>query len=471
MADVPFSLHEAGKLFYSCRIRPNFHIAVAIFWYCYTCVTETRPPTTIVVPPSHSPRSSTLETMAPASRSEDMYNATGSLVKTSLATTRISHDRGQQKMSTKSNLKHSRSSSIGRSENEPATWSALQSHLSNQRETTRKSNLPGRARNEVDEKAHLKINVVTPLNDLRQFDYSNTRSTPLSFGLAEEGSWNLERKTENSNHRQPVFRNYNFAINASSKAELDEVMVKTDKPLRRQKLKSPVKGSKGALGWLIKPFAKDQNSGDGLSTPGSTLSKPSVKSFESEHVKPNKILKASTSGVVSRRHIYQDTPESQQRRWLLQVHRAIRDGAVMEVVVRSVAQHESYRPTTHPLDEKHTADPKFKTRDSSSESGIFEEPTLLLPENDPEYIYPADAHPPSSSGRKRDYRAYSTFDDEQSVSSIELLFNWLTCRDVQLDGERRNARRHDPRPEGMEFDLETTSTDPYTQKKSAGFCR
>jgi hypothetical protein len=410
--------------------------------------------------------------MAPAIRNEDVYNTPGSFIKSTLKSQRSSTVRRQRKLSTISNLKHSRSSSIGRNENEASTrWYALESHLSKRMAATRNPHMPRHTHNDRDEKANSKFEVITPLKDLRQFDYSSTRSTPLSFDMEEEGSWYLERKKESSSHRLPFFRNSHFAssTNASSKTELDELMVKSIKPLGKQKLNSPVKGAKGALGWLIKPFAKDLSTGKTATSPGSTFSKPSIKSFEPEHFESSILSSETTCRIVRRRWMHQDTPEFQQRRWLLQVHRAIRDGAVREVIVRTVGQNDSLRSSKHPFDEKHGIDSKTKTRDSSSESGIFEEPTVLISDNDAGFHYPT-AHRPTSPSQKPDYGAYSTFDDEQSVSSIELLFNWLTCRDMQLD-DRRHVRRYDRRPEGMEFDLETTSTDPYTQKKSVGFCR
>lgn len=407
--------------------------------------------------------------MAPANRSEDAYYAPSSIAKNNISHRRMSPARGQTKVSGKPHLKQTRSSSLGRNENEASmAWPAFEPHSSKRTDVTRKTNVPGKASNDGFEMAITSLNSVTPLNDVRQFDYTSTRSTPVSLSLAEEASLHV-------GYRQPISQHNPVTATQGeyTDAALDEAMLRTDKSLRKQKMKSPMKGAKGALGWLIKPFAKDSHT---LSTPASTVSKPSMKSFESELWKLNKVSMEATTGsrMVQRRRLYPDTPEHQQRRWLLQVHRAIRDSAVREVMIRSVAQRESIRHTPkQQLDDRHAPDSRLKTRDSSSESGVFEEPTILIPDTNTGYNYPSPrlvTSPARSPARKPHYGAYSTFDDEQSVSSMELLFNWLTCKDVNVD-ERRHARRYDPRLERIEFDLQTASTDPYTQKKSVGFCR
>ena len=99
-------------------------------------------------------------------------------------------------------------------------------------------------------------------------------------------------------------------------------------------------------------------------------------------------------------------------------------------------------------------------------SGVFDEPSVYEQTRDGEESnYRSQQQ--YNELQKQQYRAaMSTFDDEQSVSSMELLFNWLTCRENSFEEKKTGKKAFNP--EGMEFDVLTHSSDPYAQH---GICR
>lgn len=225
-------------------------------------------------------------------------------------------------------------------------------------------------------------------------------------------------------------------------------------------IKSPVKkGAKGALSRLIKSFAKEPSTS--MSSPLSNTSKRSFKTFDFEEkiqlVKQNPAIIASARSVSKRRErrtvtsrkTYEPTSEAQQRKWLHQVIRSIRDGASLQHVDKNAVNS----PTS--LSKMEVTSGIYDRR-SSSESGVFDEPSIREP-------FTEDRQQ-TKPGTNQNYGAYSTFDDEQSVSSMELLFNWLTCRENSFE----KGNRSEFSPEGMEFDVLTHSSDPYAQH---GICR
>jgi hypothetical protein len=385
-----------------------------------------------------------------------MYNTRASFTTSKTLTKGTSPFCGRRNSGRKLNSEDSGSFSVPRSENETPACALLSHEIDDSRERVRKC---------CDERTSpISNKFVTPLHDRRQSECASVATIPLvSRNEVSQQSWDSGKKATSNNHER-LIRIHQLHGSAACNTELDEVLSRVEKPLWKQKLKS----RKKTLGRLINPFCKDQNRSHALSAPGSTLSKRSVKSFEVEYFNAGRATVGKNRHTVLRRNVYPETSEAQQRRWLLQVHRAIRDSAVREVIVRSAAQQETLRSMQ--IEETCTLGSKF-SRDSSSESGVFEEPTLLFPS-----AANVEYHASNSERSLRKpyyYGANPTSDDEQSVSSMELLFNWLTCRDDQLD-DRQFSRRdynYDSQTGGLEFDLETTSTDPYTQKKPIGFCR
>jgi hypothetical protein len=164
---------------------------------------------------------------------------------------------------------------------------------------------------------------------------------------------------------------------------------------------------KGSLSWLRRALKSHD------AAPKETASRvPHVASSCNVSVKEDKTID-DTLQTMSTEQYFKPTTPLQLGLWLTEIRKAIR-----------LASHEQHRKSISP---RNIVD---STPDSPRSTEELKEDEK--DDNDAEDLY---------YKKNRDvgaYVDYSTFDDGDSVSSLELLFKWLTCRDLNDTDHKRN---------------------------------
>lgn len=322
-----------------------------------------------------------------------------------------------------STLVHSiKSSSSDQSEHGPSTaWSALEQHISRRMLETTDQNSPTFTNDNYNDKSSKEVNIISPSNSPVPQKKRNL------LGLFQRGAGSTQTKKGYNNYQLSIIRRL-----VSKDEEKDDAgSIQIEKASTKD-------FSKKVFRWFPKSVDTDPNL-------PSIPSKISMKSFELDDRQSDVVVTKQV--VLSQRRVYKDTTESQQRLWLYQVHRVVRDYAVQQAS-RTLQYDESSEDSgicdlpkiLLSFEKKVVHSPRAlpSVNDNfEKKSEILKRP-FLVPKNNTEV---------SKTRKKRDFNAHKLVvdDDEQSLSEMELLFNWLSCVDTEcvpyIDAECSRPRK------------------------------
>lgn len=312
------------------------------------------------------------------------------------------------------------SSSSDQSEHGPSTaWSALEQHISRRMLETSNMNSPSFANDNYNDKSCKEVNIISPSNSPVPQKKRNL------LGLFQRGTLSTQTKKGYNNYQLSIIRR----LVSKDEEKDDSGSIQIEKASTKD-------FSKKVFRWFPKSVDTDHN------IPTSP-SKIAMKSFELDDQQPDVVV---TNQVVScQRRVYKDTTESQQRLWLYQVHRATRDYAVQQAF--STLQHDESSDSgvcdlpeiLLSVEKKVVRSPRALPANDNfgKQSEILKRP-FLIPKNNTEVPKPR---------KKRDLKTHKLVvdDDEQSLSEMELLFNWLSCVDTEcspyIDAECSRPRK------------------------------